>query len=396
MKGVSLQQNVLVDFYEHFTQCDDCRKEFTPHTWNAVVQVRQKTANKKTFYYIEQLILKNNAHDKVIKVEYCDDGLDFFYKNRAHAMRLVDFLQTILPTQVKQSKQLISHDDRNNTYNYKYTFSLEIPRVCKEDLAILPPKLCKEIGGLGPVLLCYKVTTQIHFLDPQTLKRVDLNAQQYFHYEPDIQLVTLHNRGAEFLVQSFEKISKPTNLNESQLSSITNTFIDKLAEVVVSRVSDWQLFTLKTHLGEHLRVGQSLIGYDVQSMNITEDIQSMPNVPDVILVKKMKEKKSGSSRIWKLRRLDIDGVMVDENYSQKKNKKEQIKNEDEYEEFLDELEQNPDMRQKINLYKNEEAIKRLSKKQLDKKMRQKIQKKEETVREYLKVKSFKKPADLNL
>lgn len=104
MKNVSLQQNIVVDFYEHFTQCDDCRKEFTPHTWNAVVQVRQKTSHKKTFYYIEQLILKNNAHDKVIKVEYCDDGLDFFYKSRSHAMRLVDFLQTILPSQVKQSK----------------------------------------------------------------------------------------------------------------------------------------------------------------------------------------------------------------------------------------------------------------------------------------------------
>lgn len=107
-------------------------------------------------------------------------------------------------------------------------------------------------------------------------------------------------------------------------------------------------------------------------MNLTEDIQSMKNVPDIILVRKMKEKKSSGNRIWKLRHMDIDGVMVDENYTQKKSKKEQIKNDNEYEEFLDDLEQNPEMRQKINLYKNEDGIKKLNEKQLQKKMRKKI------------------------
>lgn len=38
------------------------------------------------------MILKHNAHDKVLNVEEKVDGLDFFYKNRTHAMRLVDFL----------------------------------------------------------------------------------------------------------------------------------------------------------------------------------------------------------------------------------------------------------------------------------------------------------------
>lgn len=125
----------------------------------------------------------------------------------------------------------------------------------------------------------------------------------------------MHNRQQEFIVNSFEKINKPTNLNESQLSSITNTFLDRLATVEVSRVSDWQLFTVKTHLGDHLKVGQSLIGYDIQSINVTEEIADMKNVPDVILVKQMKKKKSGSHRIWKLKRMDIDGVIVDENYA---------------------------------------------------------------------------------
>jgi len=45
--------------------------------------------------------LKNCANDKVLKIENVDDGLDFFYKTRSHAARLVDFLDGVLPITVK-------------------------------------------------------------------------------------------------------------------------------------------------------------------------------------------------------------------------------------------------------------------------------------------------------
>jgi nonsense-mediated mRNA decay protein 3 len=105
-------------------QCDDCKKEFTPHTWGAVVQVRQHVDHKKTFYLIEQLILKHGAYDKVLKISNEDDGINFYYKNTTHAQRLVDFLNSILPTSVKHSKQLISHDMNSNTFVYKYGFAV--------------------------------------------------------------------------------------------------------------------------------------------------------------------------------------------------------------------------------------------------------------------------------
>ena len=37
-------------------------------TWNAVVQARQKAIHKRTFYYLEQLILKNNAHANTLNI----------------------------------------------------------------------------------------------------------------------------------------------------------------------------------------------------------------------------------------------------------------------------------------------------------------------------------------
>ena len=107
------------------------------------MQVRQHVDHKKTFYYIEQLILKHGAYDKVLKVSTEDDGINFYYKNTTHAQRMIDFLGSVLPITVKNSKQLISHDESSNVFNYKYTFSVEIPRVCRNDLVLLPKKLAK-------------------------------------------------------------------------------------------------------------------------------------------------------------------------------------------------------------------------------------------------------------
>ncbi len=92
-----------------------------------------------------------------MKIKEEDEGIDFFFKNKTHALRLLDFLQTVIMTKVKQSKQLVSQDYNSNTYNYKYVFSVEIPKVCKHDLVIIPKKLKVAFGGVSTALLCQKV-----------------------------------------------------------------------------------------------------------------------------------------------------------------------------------------------------------------------------------------------
>ena len=39
---------------------------------------------------------------------------------------LVEFHQSMIPIKYQHSKKLISHDVNSNTYNYKYTFSVEV------------------------------------------------------------------------------------------------------------------------------------------------------------------------------------------------------------------------------------------------------------------------------
>jgi nonsense-mediated mRNA decay protein 3 len=70
----------------------------------------------------------------------------------------------------------------------------------------------------------------------------------------------------------------------------------------------------------------------------------------------------------------------------KKKKKEKSDNvEEEFEEFLDDVAKDKEMRRNMNLYRNEEAIEKLSKKEFKKKERSRISKAELESRKIIKV-----------
>lgn len=57
-----IEQECVVEFVIQSTQCDDCKRAFTPHSWTAQVQIRQRVEHKRTLMYLEQVILKYDAH----------------------------------------------------------------------------------------------------------------------------------------------------------------------------------------------------------------------------------------------------------------------------------------------------------------------------------------------
>ena len=65
--------------------------------------------------------------------------MDFFFSNRAHALRFIDFVQGVVPMRYRADKQLVSHNEHSGTYNYKYTFSVEIVPVCRVRLCTAAP-----------------------------------------------------------------------------------------------------------------------------------------------------------------------------------------------------------------------------------------------------------------
>ncbi len=58
-------------------------------------------------------------------------GVDFFFNNRAHALKFISFVQSVVPAKYRSDKQLVSHNEHSATYNYKYTFSVEIVPICR-------------------------------------------------------------------------------------------------------------------------------------------------------------------------------------------------------------------------------------------------------------------------
>jgi len=350
MSGPVVVQTFPVEFIVHYQQCEDCQKSFTPHKWEACVQVRQKVDHKKTFHFLEQLILKHNAHAKVLNVKEMSDGLDFFFKGKPHAQRLIDFLQSVFPIKMKASKQLIGQDDNSNTYSYKYTFMVELPKVCRDDLVFLSPKIRKFFGGCSPILVCTKVASMIHFLDPYTMQIIEMSEQYYFQYEDEMTFFSLKANGKDFTVYDIEPVN-PKTINSS-FQTVPKTSV---VNVNVGRNSDNQTFDIRTHLGDILKIGDIVLGFDLSTLNISGEVETekaINNLPEVILVKKSFPERNKHKRIWKLKQLPKE-----DGEDTRKKKKE--KNDNSFEEFLEDVEGNPELRAQMNLYRDEKNIKEL-------------------------------------
>lgn len=180
LNGVKLQQVFAVEFLIQNQQCDTCQRSYTDHTWRAQVQVRQKVDHKKTFYLLEQLILKHNAHEKCINVEQVPTGIDFSFGERSHALKFLDFVSSVVPTRQKAAKQLISEDIHLALQNFKFTYALEIVPLCKDDLVVLPVKTAGQCGNINPVSLCLRVAANVYLMDPRSLQLTELSAEKYW------------------------------------------------------------------------------------------------------------------------------------------------------------------------------------------------------------------------
>lgn len=345
-QGTILQQTFEVEFVQQYKQCPDCQKSYTHNTWRAVVQVRQKVPHKRTFLYLEQLILKQGAHREAINIKEVPNGIDFFFSARNHAEKFVDFLTSAAPVRSRKSQELISMDTHTSMKSYKFTFSCELVPICKDDLVALPIKLAKQIGNISPLVLCYRVGTAVNLLDPNTLQISDLSTPIYWRtpFSPLADVKEL----VEFVVMDIEPIGPQKG-----------RFL--LAEATIARASDLGVndttYLVRTHLGNILNAGDSVMGYHLTGTQfnnehyeaIEESKQYAATIPDVVLVKKhYPARKKGKSRNWKLKR------MAREESEMKPRKQDQDRDEVDYEQFLRDIEADEEMRQGLKMYKNAE------------------------------------------
>jgi len=107
-----------------------------------------------------------------------------------------------------------------------------------------------------------------------------------------------------------------------------------------------------SYLGGFLNCGDSVAGYDISTINFSESnfklLLGQKFRSEIILVKKMypNRRRMREPRHWKIAKLDIEEM--DET-----KKSSSFQKEMQEEEFLRDLEEDPEMRSQINLYKVE-------------------------------------------
>ncbi|CAO3616970.1 unnamed protein product [Cunninghamella blakesleeana] len=336
-----LQQIFEVEFVVSTQQCDECTRLAAQNTWKAVVQVRQKVEHKRTFLYLEQLILKHNAHKDTTNIKETKDGIDFYYGQRAHAIKMVEFLAAVVPLKYKTSEQLISTDIHTSTSNYKFTYSVEIVPICREDLVVLPKKLANSMGGVSQLVLCTRISNSIHLLDYNTLHTTDIAHNVYWR-SPFLPLAS-SKALVEYYVLDVEPLG-PTNGKHV------------LADIHVARMQDVgrndDQYIARSHLGAILNPGDTVLGYDLSRSNFNNDEfdkLDRNSLPDVVLVRKTYpgRRKKHKQRNWKIQQL---GKEVDEMLPRKQD---QAKIEYDMEMFMRDIEEDPELRSTVNIFKNQ-------------------------------------------
>lgn len=341
-----LEQSYDVEFFRLNQMCKSCtRVQANPDQWISVVQLRQQVSHMRTFFHLEQLILKHGVNANAVRIKQMNQGIDLFFSNQSNAIKIVDFVKGQVPVRISQDKQLVSHDTKSNNYNYRYTFSVEIIPICCEDLIYLPRNVASSLGNLGPFVICTNVAKNIALLDPFTLRHCFLDVYKYWK-APFKSLLT-SKQLVKYVVIDVEEVYYEVTIGGKKYG---------LANVEVARMKDYgendTRFNIRTHLGHLLKSGDYALGYDLYGANSSNNDIELDEYKggDAILIKKCYEekcqKRCGKRRSCKRKSLDME---IDDN-----DRVEEDKKNSEYEQFLKDLEDNPNGRFNISLSQNED------------------------------------------
>lgn len=122
-----------------------------------------------------------------------------------------------------------------------------------------------------------------------------------------------------------------------------------------------QIYHTRTHLGAILQPGDTALGYHLTNSNYnSDDFATLPaaRIPDIILVKKAypNRRKKSKARNWKLRSIAKEAGEEGETSGARgavgrMGGRDQKKVEEDYELFLRDIEEDPELRGAVNLYK---------------------------------------------
>ena len=269
----------------------------------------------------------------------------------------------------KSSEQLISSDTHTSTANFKYSYSVEIVPICKDDLICIPLKQARQLSNISPLTVCTRVGNTLQLLDPATLQVCEISPQMYWRSPFD----ALAHVGdlVEFTVLDIEvdrtKQRGKWLMADAQVA-VSGAFKSSASKDEDDGMMDYEsggstsmIFHTRTHLGAILQPGDSAMGYHLTSANFNSDAFAdldQSRIPDVILVKKAypNRRKKGKQRGWKLRSMAKEVGEEGETGAARgaigrMGGRLDKKVDEDYELFLRDIEEDPEIRAAVNLYK---------------------------------------------
>ena len=330
INGAVLRQTLILTINVCNMQCPQCCEAATPREhWIANVQLRMESKHRRTLFWLEQVILSHRAHSKAVNIQRQKHGVDFHFADKSAAMGLVNFILHHLPIQYEDSHHMAGEDIQNGTIDSRYSIAVRVPPLNRQDLVVLPKHLVKSSGNQCFICVVLKVNRNIKLIDPHTAKIIDVDGKTYWK-RPFESLLSLSDL-SKFVVLSVEPIGE--KVGRFQVADIELTDEETYSERIIVR----------SHLGALLKEGDVVLAYDTRKCVISdkdEDVFKKNGISEVIIAgKEITHKKKNKKRQWHVKEL----APVDES------------DQEEFEEFLDDLENDAENRQNVDIYKNEDT-----------------------------------------
>lgn len=212
-----LRRSLVIVFTIKNVQCPDCCEAATSRShWKAIVQLRQHSEDLRTIYWIEQQILSHDMHSATTAIERKQDGLDFQFNDKPSADRFLNFIKNYSPVEVKSSNKLAGQDLQNNTYDLRFTYSVKCPSCSRQDLILVPNHIYEMTGSKSRIMLCHSSGKFLTLIDPFQGNTIKLDGKQYWS-KPFDPLMT-HKQLKRFAIISKELIhaKKPVQAKNEQ------------------------------------------------------------------------------------------------------------------------------------------------------------------------------------
>lgn len=288
--GLALQQQCVVEYVLRGGQCRECERAAAKQTWQACVQLRQKgAATPRVLHLLEQLILADGAAKGAVEIKPVKEGIDFFFDTRQHAERLVHFVGQYAMTRSKQSKQLVTHNEKAGTANVRHTWALDVAPLCKDDLVLLPRPTAASLGMPTRLCVVAKAGRTIHLVHPSTAAVALCSADQYWRHPFGAAFSRPAARAFEVLDCELEAAGRGGAARGAAEPSAARFAV---GDAQVVRGSDYErVLSVLTHLGRVLGAGDTALGYDLGTSSMAEEmLAQLPagsELPDVVLIGKV-------------------------------------------------------------------------------------------------------------